>query len=245
MTGLTVTTPNDVILLALTDAGVIGQGQTASGQDIADSFNRCNMMLAQWQRKRWLVYHLVDQAFTSTGAVSYTVGVGGNFNVLRPDRVEAAYFRQILTSSVPNQVDYPLELIEAREDYSRIMLKTLQTFPQYLFYDAAFPLGSVYPWPVIPATIYELHILLKAELGQFTSLTQTINLPPEYFACILHNLTARLQIAYKIPIDPGVVALAKDALNTVRGANTQIPRLHMPQAVLRPGHYNIFSDRVT
>lgn len=245
MTGLTITTPNDVILLALTDAGVIGQGQTASGQDVADSFNRCNMMLAQWQRKRWLVYHLVDLAFTSTGAISYTVGLGGNFNVARPDRVEAAYFRQLLTSSVPNQVDYPLEMIEAREDYSRIMLKTLQTFPQYLFYDAAFPLGSVFPWPVIPATIYELHILLKEQLGQFTSLTQTINLPPEYLACILHNLTARLQIAYKIPVDPGVVALAKDALNTVRNANTQITRLHMPQAVLRPGHYNIFSDRVT
>ena len=245
MTGLTISSPNDIILLALTDAGVIGQGQSASGQDIADSFNRCNMMLAQWQRKRWLVYHLVDLAFVSTGAQSYTVGIGGNFNVARPDRIEATYFRQIINSTVPNQVDYPLELIEAREDYSLIMLKQLITFPQYLFYDAAYPTGAVYPWPVIQSGVYELHILLKEQLGQFTSLTQTINLPPEYLAAILHNLTARLQVAYKMPVDPGVVALAKDALSTIRGANAQIPRLQMPKAVLRPGHYNIYSDRVT
>ncbi len=36
-----------------------------------------NMMLAQWQRKRWLVYSLDDVSFAPTGAASYTVGVGG------------------------------------------------------------------------------------------------------------------------------------------------------------------------
>lgn len=245
MAGITVTTPNDLYQLALTDAGVIGQGQSASGQDIADTHNRCNMMLAQWNRKRWLIYRLVDTAFTSTGAQSYTVGAGGNFNIARPDRLEFAFFRQIIPSATVSQIDYPLELIEARETYSLIMLKQLQTFPQYAFYDADFPLGNVFPWPVIPASIYSLHIGTKAVISAFTSLTQQISLPPEYFAAILHNLSARLQVAYKLPLDPGIIALAKDSLNVIRGANTQIPRLQMPKGVLRPGHYNIWSDRVT
>jgi hypothetical protein len=38
--------------------------------------------------------------------------------------------------------------------------------------------------------------------------------------------------------------LAKDSLNVIRGANTQIPRLRMPNALRQPGsRYNIFNDQ--
>ena len=85
-----------------------------------------NMMLAQWQRKRWMVYSLDDVAFTPTGAASYTVGLGGTVNIPRPDRIEAAFVR-LTNGAMP--VDYPLALLEAREDYNKIALKNLQTFP--------------------------------------------------------------------------------------------------------------------
>jgi len=83
-------------------------------------------MIAQWARKRWLMWHLIDVAKVSTGAQSYTVGVGGDFNTPRPDRLEAAFFRQIVPSQ-PNLIDYPLEIIEARETYNNIALKTLSS----------------------------------------------------------------------------------------------------------------------
>ena len=80
-------------------------------------------MLGQWQNQRWLSFHTTDNAFTSTGAISYSVGPGGNFNITtRPNRLEAAFFRQTLNST-PNQVDYPLQILEAREDYDLMALK--------------------------------------------------------------------------------------------------------------------------
>ena len=235
------TTPLALIKLAMKNAGVLGVGQSPLAEDTNDAFNTLNFMLAQWQRKRWLVWHEVDVAKVSTGAQSYTVGSGGDFNVPRPDRLEAAFFRQVVPSQ-PNVIDYPLELIEARETYNDIALKGLISFPSYAFYDAAFPVGVLYPWPVPQANIYEIHISLKEQLGAFTSLVQNVNLPPEYYAAILYNLTIRLSIAYQLPIDPGAASLAKEALEVIRGANAQVPRLRLPVDAVRPRLYNIYSD---
>lgn len=235
------TTPLDIITLALKQAGVLGVGQTASAEDSNDSFTLLNFMLAQWSKKRWLVYHLVDVAFISTGAQSYTVGLGQQFNVKRPDRLEAAFFRQTIPST-PNQIDYPLEIIEARETYNDIALKTLTSFPSYIFYDSAFPIGFVYPWPLPQANLYEVHITVKETLAQFTTLDQDIVLPDEYFAAILYNLSVRLRPAYQMQPDPSITALAKDALAVIRGSNTQIPRLQLPRDLNRGGIYNVYSD---
>lgn len=238
---MAITTPNDLIKLALKDSGVVGIGQTPNSEDTNDAFDRINMMLAQWQRKRWLIWHLVDVSKVSTGATSYTVTTGGDFNVARPDRLESAFFRQV--NIQPLQPDYPLQILESREDYNRITLKTLQAFPQYIFYDAAYPTGVVYPWPVPQANLYEVHITVKEQLSQFTSLAQTINLPPEYYAAIFYNLCVRLRPAYQMEPDQTLIALAKDSLNVLREANAQIPRLQMPDDLVRRGVYDIFSDR--
>lgn len=237
------TTPLDIITQSLKKAGVLGVGQTAQAEDTNDAFDDLNDMLAQWQRKRWLVYHLVTISKTSTGAQSYTVGPSGDYNVAtRPDRLEAAFLRQIVNSS-PNQVDYPLQIIEARETYNNIALKSLGSFPIYVFYDSGYPLGRVYPWPVPQSAIYEVHLTIKAQLSQFTSLVETISLPLEYYAAIKWNLAARLMASYKLPPDPAIIGLAKDSLNVIRGANTQIPRLQMPAGLVQPGMYDIYSDQ--
>lgn len=238
------TTPDDIIIAALKNSGVLGVGQTAQAEDMNDGFNKLNFMIAQWQRKRWLVYHLVDVSITCTGALSYTIGPGGDINLItRPDRLEAAFLRQTIQSQ-PNQVDYPLQLIEARETYNNIALKSLQSFPSWIFYDPAFPLGVLYPWPVPQASIYALHLSLKEQLNQFTSRNQSISLPLEYFAALEWNLTIRFCAAYRLPLTDDLVGLAKDSLNVIRDSNTQIPRLQMPKDIIRPGIYNIYSDQV-
>lgn len=235
------TTPNDIITEALLESGVIGVGQVASAEDMRTGMFRLNMMLAQWSRKRFLVYHLVDVAFQSTGAASYTVGPGGNFNIPRPDKLESGFYRQTNTS--PSPIDYPMRIISAREDYNRIALKQLGTWPQDAFYDAGLPLGTLYPWP-IPSTQFEIHITVKETLTQLTSLTQTIQLPPEYMGALFYNLAARLRSAYQLPPDPTVTAMAKDSLNVLREANASVPLLQLPAAIGRNGNrYNVFSDQ--
>lgn len=235
-------TPLDIINLALKSAGVLGIGQTASYEDINDTFTLLNFMLAQWNRKRWLVYTLDTFSVQCDGSLFYTVGPGGDINCVRPDRLEASFFRQNIPSE-PNQIDYPLEIIEARETYNNIALKQLNSFPSYIYYESSFPLGKIYPWP-LPSNLYEVFISIKTTLYTFNNLTQQIQLPPEYYGAILYNLSARIRTAFQLPPDPSVVALARDALGVVRGANTQIPRLRMPTDLIRPGIYNPYSDQI-
>jgi len=236
------TTPKEVITQALKKAGVLGVGQIALAEDVNDAYSDLQDMLGQWQRKRWLIWHLVDYSFTSTGAQSYTVGPGGNFNISpRPDKIESAFFRQTVQTQ-PNQIDYPLAIIPDRETYNLIALKQLTTFPQYLFYDSGFPTGTAYPWPLPQASIYSIHLTVKETLSQFTSLSQTISMPLEYFAALKYNLARRLRQSYQLPPDMELNALAVDALNVIRNANTQISRLQIPRDLIRPGLYNVFSD---
>lgn len=246
-TPLDTTTPQAIITLAFKDAGIVGVGQTPLAEDMNDGLTRLNMVMAQWGRKRWLVYQLTNLVLTSTGAQSYTVGPGGSFNIgVRPDRLEnGCFFRQLINSS-PNQVDYPLELLESWEDYNRIVLKALQTFPGFVFYDPGYPLGTVYPWPVPQPTIYEIHLLVKGVIvGQFASLTATIGLPNEYLMAIYLTLANVFRAAYRLPPDQDLIQRAKEAREVVRGANTALARLKMPNDLVRPGVYNPYSDQIT
>jgi hypothetical protein len=237
------TTVNDFLTLALIDAGILGQGQIAQAEDLNNAFTRVNWIISQWNRRRWLLYNLTDVSVVTTGAESYTIGPGQNFNTPRPDRLEDGSFLRQLNTSGGQQVDYPLQLLSSHEDYNRIRLKTMGTWPSIIFYDSNWPTGTIFAWPVPASGLYELHILVKHQLTAFTSLTQTINLPPEYEVALSYNLQVRLRVAYRMPADPAMVQLAKDGLNVIRGANIQVPSMKMPPAVIGAQRsYNVYSD---
>jgi len=234
-------TANDMVLLALKNASLVGIGQTPAPQDVADVFALLNGMLAIWSRKRWLIWHLLDIAVMTTDKRAYTIGPGGDFDVPRPDRLETAYFRQFVDSS-GDPVDFPLDLLQSMEDYAQVTLKFLQSWPEAVFYDAAFPIGQVLPVPIPNVPNSELHVIIKDTLNQFPTLTTPFNLPPEYFEAIWSNLAIRVAATFPgANINEFTVGIAKASLATIRGANAQIGRLLMPTGMVRPPLFNIFS----
>ncbi len=241
-------TGNDIVISAAKKAGVLGLGQALEGGDFVDILGDLNDMLAQWRRKRWLVFHLIDIAKVSDGRTTpYTVGPAGDFaTTFRPAKIEAAFLRQIVNVGLP--VDYPLKVIQAREQYNNLALKMLVSFSKYVFYDPAFPagtgLGNLFLYPVPNAAIYEIHITAPEILNAITS-GGNVNLPEEYFAALKFNLAKRVRQAYgkgKMP-DEELNGLAYDSLDVLREANSAIPEMTMPRTLLRPGRYNIFSDQ--
>jgi hypothetical protein len=228
----------DLITLALKDIGALGIGQAISADDTADALATLNMMLGQWQGERLSVYHLVDTAISSTGAQSYSVGNGGDFNVLRPIKINAAYARMNAGSSTP--IDYPVEIISAREDYARIALKALQSFPSLAYYDPAFPLGNLIFYPV-PSNAFELHIVTMEALPQFATPATVISLPPEYMAAIRYNLAIWLAPSYQIEPQRSLIGLAVNAKRIVKRMNTSIQAMTMPRGLGSKQRYNIYS----
>ena len=234
------TTPVQLINLAFRNANVLGVGQTASAEDMNDAFRMLNMMLAQWNRRRYLIYHLTNITFQATSQISYTIGPGGDINTVRPYKIESAFFRQ---QSVNPNVDYPLEILNSREDYNRIALKSINSFPSALFYDSGWPLGRVYLWP-IPNNQYTVTLSVMDQLQPFSTLFDDVNLPPEYEEVIVYNLALRLFPMYGLTPTPAIVKAAEVSMNTIEAANAQIPRLRIPRDLVSNGLYNIFSDQV-
>jgi hypothetical protein len=234
------TTALDLITLSLKEAGVIGIGQTAQGDDIVDAMRILNGMLAQWRTKRCFVYHLVDLTVSTTGAASYSVGPGGDIDVAtRPNVISGAFLRM-----PASQVDYPLTMLRAYEDYARVSAKNISSLPSHVFYDTGYPLGTIHAWPIPPAG-YELHLLAREELPSFALPSDTVELPGEYEEAIRYGLAVRLRPLYQLEPDPTLVALATSAFNTLRAANAQIPLMSMPANLVAGGRrYNIYSDRI-
>lgn len=146
------------------EAGVVGLGQTALPEDINNGFTILSRMLSQWQKRRWLVPNLIDVSALGNSLKSNLIGPGQYYNTKRPDKIQAAYFKQ-MTGGVPtNDVSYQLTPIWSYEDYIKIALKELNSWPVYYFYDAAFPYGNVYIWP-IPSSQYEIHLIMKGPIN--------------------------------------------------------------------------------
>lgn len=325
-------TPLDIITMAMRRARVLGVGQSVSADDADTAFRELNVMMAQWAFERYLVYTLVDLAKICTGAQSYTVGPGGDYDTpLRPDVIDAAFVRQFPTAPIvisgpavtvpltaspmyyqapeagtitvtgsatlqfsdasgssswvaatspvtmdvddgllitytgtpvvtftPSatttrpapvataSVDYPLTIYYSREDYNRVSVKGLSSFPFMLFYDPQFPLGNAYPYPYPDGSgLYELHLTVKQPIEKFISLAETVMLPEIYEGALVSNMAVTLRrVIAGLPTDPSLNAEADYAKQLIRGTSTQLPRMSLPRALARKrGVYNIYADR--
>lgn len=237
------TTPQSLVSLALRAIGIIGEGVTASAETNNDTFDALNGMIGQWNRKRWLIYHEIDEFVAVTGQESYTVGPGGDIDVPRVDRLEWAFYRQFAQNAPGQQyVDFPLRILQSREDYAQIPLKQLTSWPLAVFFDSDYPIGTLYPTPIPTVETDAIHIGLKEHLSQFTSLVQSINLPDEYVEALWTNLAVRVGAIFPgAPLNPIVEGLAKASIATVQVANTQIPTMDLAPGLTRPPLFNIFS----
>lgn len=232
---MALSTPLDIITLALKTSGAIGVGQTPLDEDTNDSFNVLNLILSEWQINRWLVQDLIDATKTSTGAISYTVGPTGDFvfSGQRPDRVDAAFGRLIATSA--DSFLYPFM---SREGFDRITSKSATGAPESYYYDPGLGTnGTIYFWPV-PSSSYSLHVQGKANIGQFTSLTQSITLPQPYVSAMVWNLAAQLRSIYQLPPDPLVDRRAASSLQAIINSIAQVPQAIQAVPSNRQGIYS-------
>jgi len=166
-----VTTAREFITLAMKEAGVLGVGQTLLAEDVNDGFTYLSRMLSQWQKRRWLVPGLTHISMPGNDLKSNKIGPGQYYNAIRPAEIKSAWFTQTNQSDQSNRVSFNLQRIWAYEDYAKLALKDLNTWPQAFFYDGDFPYGNVYIWP-IPSAAYQINLLLQLPIGFSTEISE-------------------------------------------------------------------------
>ena len=238
-------TPQDLINRALRRITVLGESQTASSAQSNDAFNDLNALLDQWQAESLMIPDVSRDTWTITsGTATYTVGSGGDVNIVRPVYIDHINF--IDTSQSPN---LELQLQPLTEDaWSKVPQKSLtSTYPTMWYYSATYPLGTLTFWPVPTSTTLSGAIYSGTAVAQFTGLTQSLSLPPIYQRLIITNLAVELMAEYGI--QPTAVGLllqhAADSKARAKTMNFKMMDASLDAAVL-PGdatsfRYNIYA----
>jgi len=205
------TTVNEIIKDSLLDIGAIGVGETPDDDTIQHALRVLRKMINGWSNKRQIIYFSTTENFTLTGAASYTIGSGGDFNAVRPVKIQGAYTRS-------SGVDNTLKIIDEAQ-WREITLKGTVAPSSWLWYSPEYPLGKIYIYPLEGGTIY-LHSL--KHLTDYTALTTTLSLPEGYEEAIQYNLALRLAPGYGKGVDVALVALAKMALDDIKRINASL-----------------------
>lgn len=209
-------TANDLIEAAVLKLGAKATGETLTASELSDSLSVLNSILDAWSIDRLLVYQIVQTNYTWAAlATSRTIGVGGDLSGVRPIRIEEGTFFRNATENVDHQVN----IIRDRSVYDSISVKdTTTNYPNYLFYDTAYPLGVLKAYPT-PATSLTLSLNYWLPLQSFASGTTVVSLPPGYQWAIENNLAVALEAVFVMPAPASVQRAALTSLASIRRIN--------------------------
>lgn len=215
-------TINDLITLALKDAGVLGESQTASTETIQDSLSTLNGMLALWNIQNLLSFSDTVSSLTVDGSNTYTLTNNSN-------NIDIYYFN---SGDVINP--YKLRNCTLSEFYNL----TYQTgVPSYFNLERT-STGSTLRLNPNPSD-GTLQVIDKSNVLS-SNLTDTLPFPDSYILPIRYNLALLLCTGFNLAIPAGLTTLANTYLTTIKSTNSRIPTL---KGYRNKGRYNIITDR--
>lgn len=179
-------TANDLIAAAFKRGRILGADQVMGPSEAADALATANRMLDTWWIDRLAVFQVVQENFALVaGQSSRTIGVGGNFNTTWPVKiVDGCFVRR-------SGVDYPISVINDRVQYDRIRVKTSSGLPSALFYDRAYPLGTI-NFYYTPDAADQVYLNSWKRLQVLAALVTPISLPPGYEDLFVDGLAIKL-----------------------------------------------------
>jgi len=222
----------EALAWALKDAGITGEGITASAESTSDAYETLKQMLALWQVDNVYVYALTENSFAPTGALTYTVGSSGTIPIARPARIESAFWRS-------GGLDSPIEVLQSPAKYDAISQKTQPGDPQYLYYNPSYALGTLYLYPQ-PST-GTVFFKTQAQFPELANEAADLTLPPEYVLPIRTSLAVMMASMWGAPPIPEIAAIAASSWKIVKRNNLRIKPLGMPEELPGRIRQNIFT----
>lgn len=203
----------DIITRAYKIAGILGKNETPDSGMAADGMTSLNDMLDSWNTDRTFIYTISTTSITVTGAQSYTIGIGGDFNTDRPEKLENVYVRI-------NNIDYPLKQINI-DDWDSIAYKASGSFPQYFRYEPNYPLGVIYIYGA--PTTGSIYIDIWSQLTQFSSISDNHTFPNGYRRALNYGLAKEIAPENGISLTPEAAAIAVESQANIRARNLPLP----------------------
>jgi hypothetical protein len=229
------TTVLQIITDSLQDAGIISAIETPSNADAQKAFRLLNRMLDGDSTEDLMIYNQVQEVFSlAAGNQTYTIGPSGNWNTTRPIDVTRMYMRD------SNGNDLPVKML-SYEEYADILCKPITaTLALSAWYNAGMPLSQITLWPIPQDTTYSAVVWSWKQISSFTSLSDTVILPPGYEDYIESNLTVRCCAAFNRPCPADIKEWAVDSKAKLKKINIDVPIMGFDTALVGGLNANTF-----
>lgn len=165
---------------------------------------------------------------TASTVVTYTSP--GDFAINRPLRIRPGFTR--ITASGNTGLDYWFDVCSI-DDYNEIGYKGVPgPWPYLLSYQTTFPYGTIWIYPN-PQQAGQVFLWTDIILGDFTSLTQPLNLPQGYSEALKLLLARRLAPEYGKEPSMELKAQCTEAVNRIRALNdVPVKKLRYDSAIM-------------
>lgn len=229
-------TASSMILRSLRLIGEKSVGGTLTSAEQTAYLADLNAMLESWQLDRLMCYQVVDESKALTASVgTYTIGSGGAWATARPTKIVQAFIRD------SNNYDSPVDVINATTYNSIVAKSSIGSYPDLLYYDGAFVAGlaSIYLYP-LPSAGLTLHISSWKQLQSFTTISDTVVLPPGYQRAIEFNFAIEVAGGFR-PVPAEVIKIARDSKAAIMSLNAPDSFMNLDLGIAGRSHSNIFT----
>ncbi len=234
-------TGGDLLASAARLINVLASGETLSGNEISDGLVILNQMLDSWNSERLNIFTIPINEFPLVpGQQVYTLGIGGNFNIPRPPKIERISIVSLLNPAQP--LELPLEML-TEAGWQAIPVKLISSsLPTVVYDDQAFPLRNLNFW-CIPTIAVNVRIYGWAALNQF-DLTTDMTFPPGYLKAIRYALAVDLAPEFGRPVPPEVATQAMMCMAKIKRMNAPMVESQMDPVLSgnKKQIYNWISD---
>ena len=220
----------DIVVGALQEIGVLAAGEVPTAAEADSALSTLNDLIDQWAAERLQIYTTTRTTWTIvSGTQNYTLGTGGNINVARPIYIDHINF---VNTEPTIPIEYKLTPL-TDDAWSNVPQKTLTSpFPTCWYYNPTFPLGTVTFWPVPTSTLLQGALYAPEAVTEFSTLQDSVALPPGYRRMMVKNLATCLAASYERDPRPALLDDAKETVAAVKRSNKRLMDMSVDLAAL-------------
>ena len=227
MTTPATNTPYAIICDALSDAKKLRLGQVPSSELIVEGMRKLNDLINAWQTRGVKLFLLVDTPVTLVaGRATYTLMPGGDVDMTKPLRVEEAYY---LNSSGTRRPLYPI----AWADWVKLPTPAAGGAVTQYFVDKQPTKINLNLWltPDASAATGTVHLVLRTQVTNPITLTETMAFPPEWRIALRWGLADEWSVGQPTAIMQQCALKAKQYLDDLEGWDVEdAPTMYQPDS---------------
>jgi hypothetical protein len=229
----------NLITDVLLDMGVIADQETPTASQSVGALTKLNDLIESWNLDPQKLYGATQYIlpFVANKA-TYTIGLGGDLNIARPDGIYAAFVRNT-TATPSQQQDVPITILTDQQ-WADIPVKGMQsTFPFAIWFNMTYPLITAYVTPIPTGSNYSL-VFWDGNANATLALNTVLDLPPGYKRAMKYALFIELAAGYQIEVPSSIQSLAISSKMSIDRQNATINTLKTSAA----SYYDIETNTI-